>query len=193
MTMDSLRTLDLLVGSLAVMPHELNLGWTLLTDVILRGSFYPDVLDGVMDSLRDVTQLKWSGDLKLAEENHNKYRYQLNFLKYVSVCSNEDGCSFFIRSLDSECVETVHLSHFPRNCKGHGLSAVENLFIENEISPDQFLATIHHFPTLVNADFKIGGFTATEQSEWITMQQKIASLTLRGVSASIRQLFTTPN
>jgi hypothetical protein len=143
-----------------------------------------------MRSLRDVTQLKWLGNL-LAKANGNQDRHQLKFLKEVSVCSNENGCSFFIRSLKSAGVETLHLSHLPRNFKGHGFSAVENLSIENEISADQFLTTLHHFPTLVNADIKIGDFTATEQSTWFTIQKmnaSLVSLTLRGVSVPIRPL-----
>ena len=187
--MDSLRALDLRVRSSEGKLDELNLGWSRLKDVVLCDDFSPETLNKLMRSLRGVTRLKWSGEL--ARADHNKYTYQLDSLTDVSVCSNEDGCSFFIRSLQSRFVETLHLSHFPQSCKGHDLSAVRNLSIEHDISADQFLATLHHFPTLVNADFKIGGSTATEQSESFTMQENIASLkslTLRGVSAPIRQL-----
>ena len=189
--MDSLTALGLHVGSPEGMLHELNLGWNRLTDVVLHDDFSPETLDNLMSSLRDVTRLKWLGDLKLAEANHNNHTHHLDLLKDVSVWSNQAGCSFLVRSLQSDRLEKLHLSHFPHGFEGHGFSAVETLCIENEISAEQFLAALHHFPTLVNADFRIGCFTATEQSEWFTMQQQmasLASLTLRGVSAPMRQL-----
>ena len=186
--MDSLRALGLHLGSPEGIPHELNLGWGGLTDVVLHDDFFPETLDNLMKSLRDVTRLKWLGNLKLAKASCNKYTHRLDFLNDVSICSNKPGCSFFIRSLQSTSVENLHLSHFPRRCEGHGFSAIKNLSIEHEISVDQFLATLRHFPTLLNADFEIGGSPATEQSG---MQQKFASLvslTLRRVSAPIWSL-----
>ncbi|EDR03999.1 uncharacterized protein LACBIDRAFT_306342 [Laccaria bicolor S238N-H82] len=190
--MDSLTTLDLLVGSLEVVPHELNLGWSRLTDVILHDNFYPEVLDDVMGSLRDVTRLKWSGELAVA--NHKKYSYDLKSLQDLSVCSNEDGCTFFLKNIRSMIPQTLHLSHFSPFIRGrgsHGLLGVRNLSIEHKIDADQFLSVLHHFPALSTADFGISGTTMTEKSGWLAMQQQFAgleSLTLRSVSSPIRPL-----
>ena len=187
-SMDNLTALDLRVDSLESMPHELNIEWSQLTDLTLHDDFSLEVLNTLMGSLCDVTRLKWSG--KLTEENHKKYSYNLKSLKDLSVFSNEDGCAFFLRNIRSETLQTLHLSHFSLGNHRHRLLGVRNLFIEDKIDADQFLAILNHFPTLFSADVGIGSTSVTEKSEWF-MQQRFArlnSLTLRNVSAPIRPL-----
>ena len=192
--MDSLTILDLFVGSLEVVPHELNLGWSRLTDVILHDNFYPEILDDVVASLHDVTRLKWLGKLVGGRKSSSDLSYHLASLQDLSVCSNEDGCAFFLGKIRSTTLQTLHLSHFSPSIRGHkqhGLLHVRNLYIEHKINADQFLSTLHHFPALESADFGISDTTMTEKSGWLAMQQQFAglvSLTLRSVSSPIRPL-----
>ena len=187
--MDNLRTLDLRVESLESMPHELNIRWSRLKDLTLHDDFSLEVLNTLMGSLCDVTRLKWSG--KLAGGNLQEYSYELKSLEDLSVRSNEDGCAFFLGTICSTTLQTLHLSHFSLGRQEHGLPGVRNLFIEDKVDANQFLAILNYFPTLLSADFGIGSTTATEKSESFTMQQKFArlnSLTLRNISAPIRPL-----
>jgi hypothetical protein len=191
--MDNLRTLDLRVESLESMPDQLNIEWSRLTDLTLHDDFSLEVplevLNKVMGSLRDVTRLKWSG--KLARANHQKYSYDLKSLQDLSVCSNEDGCAFFLGNIHSITLQTLHLSYFSLGHHGDGFPRVKSLFIEDKIDANEFLAILNHFPTLLSADFGIGSTTVTEKSEWLIMQQIFAqlnSLILRNVSAPIRPL-----
>ncbi|EDR04003.1 uncharacterized protein LACBIDRAFT_306348 [Laccaria bicolor S238N-H82] len=187
--MDNLTALDLRVDSLESMPHELNVGWNRLEDLTLHNDFSPEVLNKVMDSLRDVNRLKWSG--KLARANHNKCSFKLESLQDLTVCSNEDGCAFFLGCIISSTLQTLHLSHFSLDHPRHGFLGVRNIFIENKIDANQFLAILTHFPTLLSADFGIGSTAPTENFESLCMQQEFAqldSLTLRNVSAPIRPL-----
>ena len=187
-SMDNLTALDLRVDSLESMPHELNIEWSQLTDLTLHDDFSLEVLNSLIGSLCDVARFKWSG--KLTEENHKKYSYNLESLKDLSVFSNEDGCAFFLRNIHSKTLQTLHLSHFSLGDHLHGLLGVRNLFIEDNIDANQFLAILNHFPTLFSADFGIGSTSVTEKSERF-MQQRFArlnSLTLRNVSAPIRPL-----